>query len=211
MRLQVLQHRDRHVGVRQVERDARHQQPVHPALQHRGRAERPDRKLHDQRVGLAQAAHVVGHQRLVLGQVVVVAPLVRPHHRIEFLRIEIAQVDRVAGFLQPGERLGADRGVEAFGEGMAVDVVDFQSRRSTAGRARMRHVYGHGERTRIPVASAVACAALGSSVLHRLVGPHLARIEQPVRIDLGLHAELVRAGRSCAACRPPACRHAGWR
>ena len=73
--LEILQQRDRHVGVRQVERDAGHQQPVHPAFQHRGRAERPDRKLADQRVGLAQAAHVVGDARLVLRQVVIVAPL----------------------------------------------------------------------------------------------------------------------------------------
>ena len=105
--LEIAEHRDRHVWVRQVERDAGHQQPVHPAFEHRGRAERPDRKLADQRVGLAQAAHVVRDARLVLRQVVILAPLRLAHHRIEFLRVEVAEIDRVPGLLQAGERFVA--------------------------------------------------------------------------------------------------------
>src|SRR2546429_4574793 len=41
-----------------------------------------------QRVGRAQSAHVVRDARLVLRHVVIVAPLLRPHHRIEFLGVD---------------------------------------------------------------------------------------------------------------------------
>src|SRR5436853_7320497 len=56
----------------------------------------------------------------------IVAALLLAHHGIEVLGVEIAEVDRVVGFLEAGEGFVADRGMEALGQGMAVDVVDFQ-------------------------------------------------------------------------------------
>src|SRR5215212_5674786 len=82
--LQVRQQRDCLVGVRQIEGDTRHQQPIHPAFEHRGRTERPDGKLDHQSVRLAQAAYVISNARLVFVEIVIVAPLLRVHHRIEF-------------------------------------------------------------------------------------------------------------------------------
>src|SRR3954470_431044 len=52
----------------------------------------------------------------------IVAPLLLAHHGIEFLRVEIAEIDRMAGLLQAGERLAPDHRVERFGQGVAVDV-----------------------------------------------------------------------------------------
>ena len=54
----------------------------------------------------------------------IVAALFSRHHRIEVFSVKVAEIDRVPGFLQSRQRLRADCCMEAFGKGMAVDVVD---------------------------------------------------------------------------------------
>src|SRR5437763_11029011 len=87
----------------------------------------------------------------------IVAAFLRRHHGVEFFCVEVAQIDYVAGLFQPRQRFGPDRGVEGFGEGMAIDVVDAHlSSGATEERKAYRFVMA-GLVPAIPTRKASAC------------------------------------------------------
>jgi hypothetical protein len=66
----------------------------------------------------------------------VIAPsFVGSHHRIEALRVKIAEIDLMASFGEPFQRRSPDRGMKALGQRVAIEVEDLHPKRRAKGNA----------------------------------------------------------------------------
>ena len=83
--------------VAEIERHAGHDHAIEKALEHRRQAEAPGWELQDERFGRGEPRHVAFETRLVARGVVIMAAPIFRQNRIEFFRVEIEQIDLVAG------------------------------------------------------------------------------------------------------------------